>query len=316
MNSEAPDPDRGAVLGRGGTAEGYLEPGYAEAFRPFGRPVRLARSGGWLLERRIPGTDRHDAMGLRPYFFCRDWAGLREDIAEQGRDWVALVLVTDPFGAGDTATLEACFDEVAEFKEAFVADLAVPLEGFVSRSHRANARRALNKVEVEVCSRPSAYLDDWLRLFGNLVLRHRISGIDAYSPESFRHQLHVPGMIAFRAVQEGRTVGLDLWCMHGDVAHAHLVAMDDVGYACGASYATKWTAMTYFAQRLRWMNFGALPGQEQDTSRGLGHFKAGWSNARRRSYLCKLILDEPAYAALSEADGDASFFPAYRSRMQ
>jgi hypothetical protein len=91
--------------------------------------------------------------------------------------------------------------------------------------------------------------------------------------------------------------------------------MSDEGYACGASYATKWTAMEYFSSRpLRWMNFGALPGRENDASSGLGHFKAGWSNARRTSYLCKLVLDRKRYEALSASAPATTYFPAYRFR--
>ncbi len=47
-------------------APGYLSSAYAESLAEFGRPRELAKCGGWILERKIPGTDLHDAMGCYP----------------------------------------------------------------------------------------------------------------------------------------------------------------------------------------------------------------------------------------------------------
>ena len=43
---------------------GYLHPGYARSLAEFGTPRELERSGGWLLERAIPGSSYFDAMGI------------------------------------------------------------------------------------------------------------------------------------------------------------------------------------------------------------------------------------------------------------
>ena len=64
---------------------GYLHPLYAESLAEFGAPRRLARCGGHLLARKIPGGDGHDAMGCYPLFCCPDWSGLRDDL-EEARD--------------------------------------------------------------------------------------------------------------------------------------------------------------------------------------------------------------------------------------
>ena len=48
------------------TRAGYMHPFYAEALSEFGTPVALPASGGWLLERCLPGTADRDAMGPYP----------------------------------------------------------------------------------------------------------------------------------------------------------------------------------------------------------------------------------------------------------
>ncbi|HSS29061.1 MAG TPA: hypothetical protein VLL50_14020, partial [Usitatibacter sp.] len=58
---------------------GYAHPGYAGSLAEFGTPRELPASGGWLLEREIPGGGR-DAMGCYPLLCCRDWRALREDL--------------------------------------------------------------------------------------------------------------------------------------------------------------------------------------------------------------------------------------------
>ncbi|MBM3888816.1 MAG: hypothetical protein FJ388_06780, partial [Verrucomicrobia bacterium] len=62
------------------TPTGYRHPDYAAALAGFGRPLELPRCGGWILERPIPGSLRHDAMGPYPLFACSDWRGLRADL--------------------------------------------------------------------------------------------------------------------------------------------------------------------------------------------------------------------------------------------
>ncbi|WP_111414178.1 GNAT family N-acetyltransferase [Billgrantia lactosivorans] len=292
--------------------QGYLHPCYAESFLGFGEPRGLESSGGWILERAIPGAAARDAMGLYPLFCCRDWTALRRDLELEGARWVSLALVADPFGEYDRRLLERTFDIVQPYKEHFVADTSVPLEAFVSSSHRSNARRALRKVEVEVCEEPARFMDDWVALFDVLARRHDIHGLRAFSRAAFERQLRVPGLVMFRAVHGGRTVGLDLWYVQDDVAQGHLVAFNDEGYALSASYATKWTLLNYFAGRVRWVNFGGLPGSA-DPSTGLGHFKRGWSNTTRKAYFCGSIFDHQAYERLAGSVPQTSFFPAYRA---
>ena len=120
-------------------------------------------------------------------------------------------------------------------------------------------------------------------------------------------------MVMFRAVHEGRTVGLDLWYVQDDVAQGHLVAFSDEGYSLSASYATKWTLLNYFVGKARWVNFGGLPGSADESERRLGQFKRGWANTTRKAYFCGRIFDSQAYDALSQCAPETSFFPAYRA---
>jgi hypothetical protein len=80
-----------------------------------------------------------------------DWGGPSEDLSHLAPDLVSAVMVTDPFGDVDFATLDHCFDRVGRFKKHDVAELDRPPELFVSTSHRRSARRALRTVAVELC---------------------------------------------------------------------------------------------------------------------------------------------------------------------
>lgn len=296
----------------GAPETGYLSSKYADAFGDFGRPRKLDRSGGWILERPIPDTDLVDAMGLYPLFCCKDWSRLPDDLAELGDNLISLALVTDPLGAYDEDILKRSFDRVQPYKEHFIAEVSEPLESFVSKSHRQNARRALRKLTVEICEEPQRYIDDWVDLYAVLTRKHDVSGLRAFSRTSFEHQFATPGMVLFRAVLDGETVGMDLWYVDGDVAQGHLAAFSETGYAASASYATKWTLLQYFADKVRWVNLGGHAGTPGTSSGGLTHFKKGWSSTTRRTYFCGRVFDDPAYQRLSQAMPNTAYFPAYR----
>jgi hypothetical protein len=168
-------------------------------------------------------------------------------------------------------------------------------------------------MEVERCTHPSDYLDDWERLFAVLSQRHAITGIRRFSRKAFRRQLATPGMVMFRAVAEGTTIGLDLWYVQHDVAQGHLAAFDETGYRLRASYATKWTMIKYFADKVRWINLGA--GRLADASDGLSAFKKGFATGTKATWLCGSVLRAGDYDALWRTrSGNAAtdYFPAYR----
>lgn len=295
---------------------GYLHPNYAQSLAEFGTPRELPRSKGWILERPIPGFSYHDAMGCYPLFACQDWSQLHADLEEMGNDLVSLSLVTDPFGDYDTTYLHLCFEDlVIPFKDHFIVDLSQPIEAFVCQHHRRYARKALRQLTVERCEDPSDFLDDWVNLYATLIERHNIRGILAFSRSTFAWQLRVPGIVAFRAVHEGITVGMLLWYVQQKVGYYHLGAFNTTGYELRASFALFWFAIEYFAETgLRWLNLGAGAGVQGDSTDGLTRFKRGWSTGTRTAFFCGRIFDQARYSEIVEAKGISTrdYFPAYR----
>lgn len=298
-----------------GTESGYLHPGYADALTEFGHPRPLVQSGGWILERPIPGTDARDAMGCYPLFSCRDWSLLQGDLESIGSEVVSLVLVADPFGHFSRELLSATFpDMVVPFKDHFVANLRQPGSAFVSRHHQYYARRALKAVTVEEHENPAGMLDDWSGLYDLLAERHQLTGIKAFSRGSFAKQLSVPGMTMLRATHQGQTVGAHLWYVQGEIAFSHLTASSAIGYTLMAAYALAWAAIEYFAGKVQWLDWGAGAGLNTESADGLTRYKRGWANDTRVAYLCGRIFDHASYEEISRAKGmmGNDYFPCYR----
>jgi len=296
---------------------GYLHPAYAHALSEYGQPVCLPQCGGWVLERRIPGCDAMDAMGCYPLFMCQDWSSLHLDLETIDRHWVSLVLVADPFGDYSADYLKACFPDVmTPFKQHYVIDLRQSPHDFVIDHHKRNARKALQKVTVEVSPDPLALLDEWVSSYDVLIRRHQIRGITAFSRQSFARQMQVPGLVVFRASAEDATVGMLLWYIVGNVGYYHLGAYNEMGYDLRASFALFWHAITYFAEiGVKWLNLGAGAGIHGATDDGLSRFKRGWSNGTRLAYLCGRVLDREKYQEIVSCRGgpsQVSYFPLYR----
>jgi hypothetical protein len=296
------------------SASGYLHRSYAEAFAEFGDPIRLEGCGGWILRRSIPESHRCDAMSCYPIFTCRDWSGLPTDLARNHADLVSLTLILDPFGDYDPDVLAHDLDVMVPFKRHFVADLGRPPSDIVSRHHRKRAEKGLRRVQVERCEDPPRFLDTWTTLYENLTRRHSIKEMRAFSRFSFAKQLDVPGLVMFRALQDGRTVGIDLWYVQGDVAYNHLTAMAEEGYHLYASYALKWFALSYLPECANWLDLGGVPGLDDSAATGLAYFKEGWSTNTRLAYLAGRIYDRNAYRTEMQRRGIShnSYFPAYR----
>ena len=296
--------------------DGYLHDAYAASLSELGAPRPLPRCEGWILERQIPNSRYLDAMGCYPLFACKDWSGLKGDLANIGSSLVSLALVTDPFGEYDEAHLKECFPDVAmPFKDHYVVDLSRQPERFVHSHHRRNARKALREVRVEKCDNPVDFLDDWTGLYATLAARHNISGMIAFSRESFAQQLRVPGIVVMRAVHNEATGGMLLWYEQGNRAYYHLGAYNSRGYELGASFALFDHCLSYFADRgLAWLNLGSGAGIGNVGEQGLSRFKQGWSTGVRTAYFCGRIFDPDAYRELVKMRGlpSTQYFPAYR----
>jgi len=294
---------------------GYSHPGYAAALAEFGKPRALPRSEGWILERPILDTPYRDAMGCYPLFACRDWSKLDLDLDELRSELVTLTIVADPFGNHTPAQLGKCFPAlVTPFKEHLVTELSRSPESFVATQHRRKAQKALERLDIERVEDAGVFADRWIELYANLVRRHGIRGLTAFSPDSFRAQLAVPGISLFRAISENETVGMTLWYTDREVAYYHLGAYSDLGYELEASFALFWHVLEYFSrQGLQWLDLGAGAGlSAKDSSDGLTRFKRGWATGTRTAYLCGRIFDQSKYEQVMKDREANDYFPPYR----
>jgi hypothetical protein len=255
-------------------------------------------------------------MSCYPLFLCRDWSQLYLDLEEIGRDLICVSLVTDPFGEYSEAYLRQCFPDVMIlFKQHFAVNLSRPIDTFVSAHHRRNVHKALDSVQVEICPDPPLFLGEWITLYQNLIQRHNIRGITAFSESAFESQLKVPGIEVLRASAEGKTVGMVLWYIHDKVGYYHLGAYNDRGYESLASFALFWRSIEHFMEMgLEWLNLGAGAGVSENSMDGLSRFKRGWSTDTRKVYFCGRIYDKVNYSLVTKAKDTigSDYFPAYR----
>lgn len=297
---------------------GYAHALYVRSLCEFGRPRHLAESGGWLLERDIPGSRWRDAMGCYPLFACEDYSRLAQDL-QRLEDLVSVSVVADPFGNFNLSGLQACFDRATLFKQHYVVSLEGDLESTVSKHHRYYARRALRQISVERCPSPMCHLDEWVDLYSHLAARHALRGIKRFSRDSFEQLMCVPGIVMLRARVADRTVGAHLWLLDQTVGYSHLMALSAEGYSLAASYALYGEAICRSAEllspNLRVLNLGAGAGVGGTASDGLSKFKRGWASGTKPVYFCSRVLNPDAYARLAAADSAAAatqYFPAYR----
>lgn len=296
---------------------GYAHPAYAQSLAAHGQPLQLACSGGWVIERQIPGFPDRDAMGPYPLFLCRDWSSVAADLEVMGERWVSLSLVADPFGSYSPALLQQTFRDVARpYKEHYIVDLSRNPAGFVAPHHRRNARKALQAVRVERCDSPLHLLEEWTALYIGLIHRHDIRGIPAFSREGFSWQLRTPGAVTFRATSGETVVGMTLWYVVGEVGYYHLGASSPEGYRLRASFALFWHALEHFASAgLRWLDLGAGAGVLNQGDDGLTRFKRGWATGTRPAFFCGRVFKRERYVQMAQLKGQiqAQYFPAYRA---
>lgn len=292
---------------------GYLHADYAASFSAVATPTLLPRSGGWLLEREVPGSGSRDAVGCYPLFCCRRWHELPHDFDGLRSRLVTLTLVTDPFGSFDRADLGSSFDFVREYKHHFVADLSRVDELPSTRNHRRNLARARASVEVLVAADPKTELGQVVPLYEALVERRGISGLRRFTTAQVAQQLAVPGAFLFTASLDGETLAFLLCYLMADVAYAHLAGASERGYELRASFALYYAALHHFRGDASWFVLGSTPDIESASLRGgLALFKRGFATDTRPSFLCGSVFDRPTYRRLGGSD-TAAYFPAYRA---
>lgn len=296
------------------TLRGYSNPGYAASLSEFGLPRPLPRCGGWVLEREVAGTPARDLMGPYPLFRCADWSAIPADLEDIDDSIVSLTLVLDPLaGIGESDLRRTFPDHVVPLKRHLVRDLDEPAS--LPAHHRRHVRRASEAVDVEICAEPLEHLDDWVRLYAELVQRYRLTGLRAFSREAFRRQLALPGVVAVRAERHGVTVGMTIWFEDPPNAYYHLGAYSREGYEVSASYALFALVLEQLRDHgVRWVDLGGAAGAGSGGN-GLVRFKTGWASGHRTAHLCGRILNRSVYERLTERAGGSAtdWFPAYRA---
>jgi hypothetical protein len=255
-------------------------------------------------------------MGLYPVLVCNRWDRLGKDLAARAEDWVSFSCVVDPFGATREQLEDQHFEVARPFKKHWLVNLEVPYEDAVSSHHRYYARYAArNGVEVHRVRATRDKIDVWSRLYDQLIERHDITGIQAFSRAAFSRQFDVPGLVMFFAEYDGQPAAAHLWYEMGDVAYSHLSAQSDAGYDHSASYALHREAIRYFDARVAWLNLGGGAGLTVNADDGLSRFKEGWATDARPSLLCGRVLQPAVYEALAAERGveDSAYFPTYRA---
>lgn len=298
---------------------GYASLAYAQALPQMGQPLRLPTSEAWLLQQEIDATGYMDVRGAYPLFCCADWQNLQVDLAALDESIAAVSLVTDPFGQYDEALLQKCFpDRAFRFKTHYLVDLSEPPASFIAKHHLRNVAKAQGALEIFEAPDSNAYLDVWCGLYENLVKRHNLRGLQAFSYISFARQFEVPGLRVFVAKERDTVVGMLLCITQGDYSYYHLAAYSDRGYKLRASFGLFMHSFEVLAEDgIQKLNLGGAAGLLNAGSKenGLARFKRGWSNAVRDVWFCGRVLNRDAYEALCrQHDGPKNgFFPAYRA---
>jgi hypothetical protein len=294
--------------------QGYLSEKYAQSLSELGTPLFLEESQGWIIKRSI--NHYYDGMGCYPLFCCQDWSKIPLDITQIKSEIISLALVADPFGNYRENDLRKTFSDVCfAYKEHFVIDLKKDKKDFVIEHHQRNAKKALKLLQIQSNQEGESYLDNWNRLYNNLIEKHNIKGISKFSPKSFEKQLQVSGLQVFSAIYGSETIGILLWYIQNDIAYYHLGAYSELGYIYKASFALFWYAIDYFcAKGLNWLNLGAGAGFKNDQTDGLTRFKKGWSTETKTAYFCGKIFDLYKYNELIKFHDlkNTAYFPAYR----
>ena len=293
----------------------YGRPDYARTCRHLGVPRTLPRSGVNVLVRPIAGeAETFDACAPYPLLHVPDWRAFAADL-EAIDDLVSLVAVVDPACAPGRDVLATVFrDRLLAFKPHHLVrlDPSAPL-AHVHPEHRRRARRAAERVEVEVVESPGAHAFDWVRLYGGLRARHGIRGAADFPEAALAAQLELPGMMLVRAVQDGRTISIATWCVSGERAHYHLGASDEQGYAAQAAYAVFAVSLPALAARgVTWIDLGGAAGGVA-VEDGLARFKRGWANDVADAWLGGRVLAPQHYARLVHGRASGTWFPAYRA---
>ena len=106
------------------------------------------------------------------------------------------------------------------------------------------------------------------------------------------------------------------WYTQNNVAHYHLAAYSDLGYATASAFALFAVATEYFTEQgFRWLGLNAGAGLQPKTD-GLTRFKSGWATGTRPVYLGCCVFQPEEYERLVRANptsAGTNYFPRYRA---
>ena len=294
----------------------YASLAYAQSLRHAGQPLDLPDWGSPVLLRDIPGAPGQvDAMGPYPLCVMKPDADIPAGLAAlRVRGAVSVVLVADPLAGPDAATLSRHFTLCRPFKTHHVIDRRLG-PATPSKHHRDRIRRGERQATTRLVSlREPVWADRWRNLYAGLVARKGITGLQAFSQESFDSLAALPAdqLVAFAAeASDGSVLAMQLWIRHASRAYSHLTATSEAGYRTGATYVVYAAAIEHFAD-CDVLDLGGGAGHTDDPLDTLAAFKRGFANDVNTVWLCGAILDPPTYTQLA-AGRSGSFFPTYRS---
>lgn len=162
---------------------------------------------------------------------------------------------------------------------------------------------------------PQIYLNEWGRMYDNLIDPHNITGVTKFSERTFEGMFETPGLHVYKSSLVGEIVGMVLFYEMDEVVYYHLGAYSDDGYLHNASFGLFLQAIEDFSTlSKKWLNLGSGAGQTENENDGLTRFKKGWASETRTAWFCGKILNKGIYNKLSWwANPNSNFFPLYRS---
>ncbi len=282
-----------------------------EYARAFGGPVLdLPEWHTAVLRRPIPSSEWDDALGCYPLCVIPPEADLEGGLDRlRAAGLVSVALVTDPVSSPSAAALRAAFSVCRPFKTHYLIEPPVAGQARYPATHRRWIRKALRECQVTPV-RLADSLGDWERLYCMTVDRHRITGLQKFSPEYFAALATMPKVEAFAARTGGEIVAMALWVRSGEVAYYHLGASDSRGFERQSMYGIFATAIEHFAT-LKVLHLGGAAGIAPNED-GLARFKRGFATREVEAYFCGARLHPKRYETLAGGRTESTFFPAYR----
>ncbi|MBS1189579.1 MAG: hypothetical protein H6R10_1371 [Rhodocyclaceae bacterium] len=291
----------------------YATQAYARSLSHIGAALMVPEWNTAVLTRKIDAVQR-DACGPYPITILPPDADLAGGINRllQQTDLVSVTIVIDEYHHPSFATLGRHFDVVRPFKTHYVVDRSIG-PASPSRHHRYEISRALKRLKVDVFPLKQR-LEEWITLYNQLIERHRLQAVHRFPRHYHETLAALSELTAVGAFVDDRLISAHLWIEKSGYVFSHLAASSEEGYALRAAYAVNDFSIQLF-NSANIINLGGAAGRENDPKDGLARFKAGFSNAMVKSYICGKILDLKAYNRLSAAMSpiESSFFPAYRA---